>query len=113
MATEIRAKTTTSTFLQVRKNIKLEKDEFWKFREDLDVLKLVKGDYLVAVQVKGKHVDIRNKSADEVNQLIKDALKEKNIVFRVVKKDHPNPEKYLQSKPVRQFSLSSARSFVW
>ena len=104
---EIRAKTTTSTFLQVRMNIKLEKDEFWKFKEDLDVLKLVKGDYLVAVQVQGKHVDIRNKSAGEVNQLITDALKEKNIVFRVVKKDHPNAEKYLQLKGVRYFSMIS------
>ena len=78
---EIRAKTITSTFLQVRINIQLEKDKYWKFGEDLDVLKIVKDDYLIAVQVRGKHVDIRNKSADEVNQFITHALKEKNIVF--------------------------------
>ena len=92
-----------STFLQVRINIQLEKDLYWKFGEDLDVLKIVKGDYLIAVQVKGKHVDIRNKSADEVNQLITDALNEKNIVFRIVKKDHPEAEKFLQAKYVRPF----------
>ena len=100
---EIRTKTTTSTFLQVRINIQLEKDLYWKFGEDLDVLKIVKGDYLIAVQVKGKHVDIRNKSADEVNQLITDALKEKNIVFRIVKKDHPEAEKFLQNPYVSLF----------
>ena len=58
---EIRTKTTTSTFLQVRINIQLEKDLYLKFGKDLDVLKIVKGDYLIAVQVNGKHVDIRSK----------------------------------------------------
>ena len=104
---EIRAKTTTSTFLQVRLNIQLEKDTFWKFEEDLDVLNIVKGDYLIAVQVGGKNIDIRTKVADEVNQLITDALKEKNIVFRIVKKDHPDAQKCLQISSVRRFIFLS------
>ena len=92
---EIRAKRTISTFLQVRLNIQLEKDKFWKFEEDLNVLRIEKGDFLIAAQVGGKHIDVRDKSADEINQIISDALNEKNIVFRVVKKDHPDAEKFL------------------
>ena len=99
---EIRAKATASTFLQVRFNIHLEREEnLWKFEEDLNVLRISKGDYLIAVQVGGKHIDIRNKEADEVNKLITDALKERNIVFRVVKKDRHDTQKILQIKKVR------------
>ena len=93
---EIRAKATASTFLQVRFNIHLEREEnLWKFEEDLNVLRIEKGDFLIAAQVGGKHIDVRDKSADEINQIISDALNEKNIVFRVVKKDHPDAEKFL------------------
>ena len=95
---EIRANRTTSTFLQVRLNIQLEKDKFWKFEEDLNVLRIEKDDFLLAAQVAGKHIDVRDKSADEINQIISDALKEKNIVFRIVKKDHPDAEKILNIK---------------
>ena len=87
---EIRAKATASTFLQVRFNIHLEREEnLWKFEEDLNLLWISKGDYLIAVQVGGKHIDIRNKEADDVNKIIMDALKERNTLQCPVTPCHP------------------------
>ena len=60
-----------------------------EFEEDLNVLRISKGDYLIAVQVGEKHIDIHKKEADDVTKLITDARKERNTLQCPVTPCHP------------------------
>ena len=98
---EIRARNSPTIYPLIVSNLKLEKDENYYFSQDCPILDLHKGDILIAVQLKTIHVDIRKKPPEEIDSLLLEALQEKFIVFRIIRKNHPDAEKLINQKTVR------------
>ena len=70
--------------------------------EDLDALRIRKGDFLIGVNAKdqSRATDVRKFEQEKLDELLSNAMRGKYLILRIVKRDHEDYEKFLQIQRV-------------
>ena len=84
-----------------------KQEKCFEFVSDIDELKIKKGDYLIGVHPKdgSRSTDVRSFDQETLDDLLSNAMRGKYLIFRIVKKDHEDCEKFLNVRRVRRTFL--------